>query len=167
MEVRPQKSGAHRQQWGGNHPKIGRHVPPNAHQWSTNTETQTHKYKLLSQSDQISHILAWYGINSKSNPRQPGRVRWIKCGGQFASRFWRILRLCWLWSTLSPDFQHFSSICQSRISNQLVKDGRVLSSQPLHVLTAPRHHMHYLALRPIYFGLLGNFRNKAGILQQT
>ena len=125
------------------------------------------KYKLLSQSDQISHILAWYGINSKSNPQQPGRVSWIKCGGQFASRFWRILRLCWLWSTLSPDFQHFSSICQSRISNQLVKDGRVLSSQPLHVLTAPRHHMHYLALRPIYFGLLGNFRNKAGILQQT
>ena len=97
-----------------------------------NTQIQT-----LSQSDQISHILAWYGINSKSNPRQPGRVRWIKCGGQFASRFWRILRLCWLWSILSPDFQHFSSICQSRISNQLVKDGRVLSSQPLHVLTAP------------------------------
>ena len=53
VEVRPQKSGAHRQQWGGNHPKIGRHVPPNAHQWSTNTETQIHKYKLLSQSDQI------------------------------------------------------------------------------------------------------------------
>ena len=37
---------------GWYHPKIGRHVPPNAHQWSTNTETQIHKYKLLSQSDQ-------------------------------------------------------------------------------------------------------------------
>ena len=41
VEVRPQKSGAHRQQWGGNHPKIGRHVPPNAHQWSTNTRKYT------------------------------------------------------------------------------------------------------------------------------
>ena len=27
--------------WVGNHPKIGGHVPPNAHQWSTNTRDYT------------------------------------------------------------------------------------------------------------------------------
>ena len=40
----PQKSGADRQHWC-NHPKIGRHVPPNAHQWSARKYTNTSAQK--------------------------------------------------------------------------------------------------------------------------